>query len=857
MTIIEDKGRRVSYTAAAGQTVFPFPFAILEAGDIDVYVAGSLQPSSAYTVSGIGADAGGSITLATGATAGQLVLLNGNRANEKDTDFATGVATLLAEDLNTELSNLQIQVQQIVRDLGRTLRPPLADENPAFELPAAATRADLFLSFDSNGNPEVADVLASGTVLSRSVIGAFIYEQTPIELARGITPANTSYPYGHPRRWGIIPGTDVTAAIRTILEAGGLFLHLIDEAGDGTTYYEVDDFIEVASYTVIVRDPGAEVRIPTGGTIALTPAATRFGLFRMIDCEGVHIFDRHALTRYETKPSDGEAGHIYDFRGARNCTLHQPRCEDSGGDGVYIGAGRDDTGTHDGGNNAAVLSDSTASWAVNDLVGRIVSNTTDGSEGIITANTATTVTATLAGGGDNDWDTSDAYAISGRPSEQITVYDPIADNCRRQGGSIVSGKNITIYGGVCRNIGPQSPQAGWDIEPDNQGHFIEDVTLIRPRVEANGGAAVLVALQNLARPIGSEPYVAARGAYPKQVSVEVIGARDHACDSGFRGRGGDWASAITGFVRFVDCYSERADNQAFGATNWAVGGPRLEYVNLEVERPNQAGSTSDEFGSAFQMSDDGTQVIGFQGNIHIKNPRITDADGNITNYFYARVTKTGTHDGANNAAVLSDSTAEWPVNGLVGALVTNGSDGTGSSGIITANTATTITATLAGGTDNDWDTGDGYTISQLVQDVFIDGGDVDVSGQTDPAQMVYFDGAGAISDPRRQMSRSVTASPLAVGPSSYNPLYDNDGAAITVELDLADFPPGCPDLVFEVLANGQILRVDPDAGSRIEPGSNAAGGYIQASDEGARLRLRRESRTRWYIVEEIGTWTHQ
>ena len=68
-------------------------------------------------------------------------------------------------------------------------------------------------------------------------------------------------------------------------------------------------------------------------------------------------------------------------------------------------------GTHDGGNNVAVLTDSGESWTTDEWVGYTVYNTTDGSQALITANTATTITGVLYGGTENDWDTSDAYLI--------------------------------------------------------------------------------------------------------------------------------------------------------------------------------------------------------------------------------------------------------------------------------------------------------------------------------------------------------------------------------------------------------------------------------------------------------------
>jgi len=69
------------------------------------------------------------------------------------------------------------------------------------------------------------------------------------------------------------------------------------------------------------------------------------------------------------------------------------------------------TGTHTGGNNESILTDSTANWQTNAHVGKTITNSTDSSSGVVYANTATTVSAVLSGGTDNDWDTSDAYSL--------------------------------------------------------------------------------------------------------------------------------------------------------------------------------------------------------------------------------------------------------------------------------------------------------------------------------------------------------------------------------------------------------------------------------------------------------------
>lgn len=75
----------------------------------------------------------------------------------------------------------------------------------------------------------------------------------------------------------------------------------------------------------------------------------------------------------------------------------------------------------------------------------------------------------------------------------------------------------------------------------------------------------------------------------------------------------------------------------------------------------------------------------------------------------------GTHTAANHATTMTDAGATFRANTLVGLTIVNVTDG--SSGVITANTATTITvAALAGGTLNSWTTGDTYAIWQWIID---------------------------------------------------------------------------------------------------------------------------------------------
>ena len=70
---------------------------------------------------------------------------------------------------------------------------------------------------------------------------------------------------------------------------------------------------------------------------------------------------------------------------------------------------------------------------------------------------------------------------------------------------------------------------------------------------------------------------------------------------------------------------------------------------------------------------------------------------------------TGTHTAAAHATIMTDANAHFVANELIGLTIENVTDS--SSGVITANTETTVTvAALTGGTLNQWSTNDVYSI---------------------------------------------------------------------------------------------------------------------------------------------------
>jgi len=68
-------------------------------------------------------------------------------------------------------------------------------------------------------------------------------------------------------------------------------------------------------------------------------------------------------------------------------------------------------GKHSGADAQAALADKTAPFTADELIGMYVSNDTDGSFAPITDNATNSITGTLVGGTDNDWDTGDEYSL--------------------------------------------------------------------------------------------------------------------------------------------------------------------------------------------------------------------------------------------------------------------------------------------------------------------------------------------------------------------------------------------------------------------------------------------------------------
>jgi hypothetical protein len=168
MTIlISDNSPRISYTATAGQTVFTVPFEFFDNSDLNVFVNDVLKTiTTNYTVTG-GDGSTGTVTLVTGATVGDVIVITRDVTLERVTDFPTSGPFQVAS-LNVELDKLVAMVADLQDLANRGLRLSDSDVTERLTLAATNERKGTVLAFNATTGavevgPTIADTNSCGT----------------------------------------------------------------------------------------------------------------------------------------------------------------------------------------------------------------------------------------------------------------------------------------------------------------------------------------------------------------------------------------------------------------------------------------------------------------------------------------------------------------------------------------------------------------------------------------------------------------------------------------------------------------------------------------------------------------------
>ena len=137
---ISDTTPRVNYTASSSQTAFTVNFPFFADSDLKVYQNDTLKTlTSDYTVTGAGASAGGTVTLGTGATSGDIISILRDVPVARTTDFATS-GQFQIDTLNTDLDKHTAMLQELEFDFRRTpkVKPASSTLDLVFPEPTAS-----------------------------------------------------------------------------------------------------------------------------------------------------------------------------------------------------------------------------------------------------------------------------------------------------------------------------------------------------------------------------------------------------------------------------------------------------------------------------------------------------------------------------------------------------------------------------------------------------------------------------------------------------------------------------------------------------------------------------------------------
>ena len=167
---VSDVTPRIAYTATASQTVFVVPFAFIDETHLEVYVNDVLKTlSTHYSTSGAEDPDGGTITLVTASTVGDSVVIERVLTYELSIHIPTS-GDLDIPAINLQFSLFTMMLQQAVVDLPRSLRQPTSDEDDFDELPAASSRANKYLFFDSDGQVSLVSSVSTSVAASAFIL---------------------------------------------------------------------------------------------------------------------------------------------------------------------------------------------------------------------------------------------------------------------------------------------------------------------------------------------------------------------------------------------------------------------------------------------------------------------------------------------------------------------------------------------------------------------------------------------------------------------------------------------------------------------------------------------------------------
>jgi len=140
---------RIEHTATGGQTIFPYTFLIFADTDLQVFQSGTLLTlTTNYTVSGVGGGGGGNVTLVTGATVNDAIIIVRVMPLTQLTDYVEN-DKFPADTHEKGLDRAVMIAQQLTEELDRAIKLPITSTLENIDLPVPG--AGLHLRWNTAG----------------------------------------------------------------------------------------------------------------------------------------------------------------------------------------------------------------------------------------------------------------------------------------------------------------------------------------------------------------------------------------------------------------------------------------------------------------------------------------------------------------------------------------------------------------------------------------------------------------------------------------------------------------------------------------------------------------------------------
>jgi len=292
MTISTTSNRK-DYVATGGQTVFPYDFLILADSDLKVYQEGTLLTlTTHYTVSGAGSPSGGNVTLVTGATVSDEIVIIRDMAITQATDYVEN-DPFPAEVHEDTVDKLTMIVQQFNEQLGRAIK--LAVTSTLSEIDIPLPGANKVIGWNAAGTALELKTITDSTISSPIAVRGDIIQGDssgdPAKLAIGsegqfIRPDSSGdLAYETLRLSGLVAESELTISSGNITPTAGI--HSVDTESDAST----DDLANILTTNL---PDGSLLYIRannTARTAVVKDAATGAGQIHLADSADLSLDD--------------------------------------------------------------------------------------------------------------------------------------------------------------------------------------------------------------------------------------------------------------------------------------------------------------------------------------------------------------------------------------------------------------------------------------------------------------------------------------------------------------------------------------------------------------------------------------